>query len=335
MDSLEAFSKLSLRLMQRLAGAQIAPLMDATLDDLCRYISFDAGWWGWTRKDREEASLLSSSPVALPQNYAREWQRRASVRNPISLQMARRPDQPALYDRLEDNPSSPIAAFKRSYNIRHVMYGAGLGAPNNPHLFLSLYRKGDTAPGWTESEIRLFSKVVPLLGSSIQHCDLRCNENRAYDEMHLDIEPCGTVLTRFPCSASTLRGFFPDWSDPGVVPKPYRSLFTKPGRHQLIALGVVIEVRPKQLRDCGIDILAVNIRRRRPCDVLTPKEMEVAALLISGRSARVVADMLGKSQYTVRNQVQSIYSKLAVSSRVELTKLFGPDPTAVNRDHWE
>jgi len=322
LDSLETYSNISLRLLQRLPGAQVAPLMEAALRDLRQAVPFDAGWWGWARIHEDRAVILSSALMALPGRFRHDWQARIAGCDPLARHLTRHPRVPALYDRLADRPDSPVAAFAGDYGIRHVMRGIGRPDPNRPHLFLSLYRKGDAAPAWNAAEIALFARVVPLLDSAVQHCDLSCNAGKAYDEMFMDLEPGGTVLARSPRSIDTLRSFFPDWQDGGVVPRRYLSRFTRLGRHRIRKLGLVIEVAPAALRGERIDIRCVEVRREGPRDLLSPKELQVAQLLAGGDCTGRIAERLGKSPHTVRNQVQSIYGKLGISSRAELGAIF-------------
>ncbi|HJK93001.1 MAG TPA: response regulator transcription factor [Polyangiaceae bacterium LLY-WYZ-15_(1-7)] len=57
---------------------------------------------------------------------------------------------------------------------------------------------------------------------------------------------------------------------------------------------------------------------------LSPREREVCEVLVSGRSAKEVAEVLYIAPNTVRNHMRSIYEKLDVHSRVELVlKLTG------------
>lgn len=52
---------------------------------------------------------------------------------------------------------------------------------------------------------------------------------------------------------------------------------------------------------------------------LSPREYQVARLVASGRSNRQIAERLVISEQTVKNHIQSIFRKLAISNRVELT----------------
>ena len=53
-------------------------------------------------------------------------------------------------------------------------------------------------------------------------------------------------------------------------------------------------------------------------DSLTPRELDVANLAAQGMSAKTIASKLFISEKTVRNQLTTIYSKLGVSSQIEL-----------------
>jgi DNA-binding CsgD family transcriptional regulator len=63
----------------------------------------------------------------------------------------------------------------------------------------------------------------------------------------------------------------------------------------------------------------------RPISVfhlLAPTEKKVASLFASGITHSQIAQQLGVSRYTVRNQLTQIYQKLEIHSKAELTKIF-------------
>lgn len=61
--------------------------------------------------------------------------------------------------------------------------------------------------------------------------------------------------------------------------------------------------------------------RRRGESTLTAREREIASLLAAGRTARAIADDLVISERTVETHVASVYRKLGVASRRELSTL--------------
>jgi DNA-binding CsgD family transcriptional regulator len=76
------------------------------------------------------------------------------------------------------------------------------------------------------------------------------------------------------------------------------------------ALVTVLEVDPERPG-----------RLARPLLALTPREREVAALVVDGLADREIAERLHLSRHTVSQYVKRIYRKLGVDSRVALTRL--------------
>lgn len=56
----------------------------------------------------------------------------------------------------------------------------------------------------------------------------------------------------------------------------------------------------------------------RSVEVLSPREQEVARLVVAGSSNGEIADSLNLHEHTIRNYLSHIFKKLAVSSRTEL-----------------
>lgn len=59
---------------------------------------------------------------------------------------------------------------------------------------------------------------------------------------------------------------------------------------------------------------------------LTPREREVASLLLAARTRRQIAGELGLTESTVKTHTSNLYKKLGINSRVELFRLFGVSP---------
>jgi DNA-binding NarL/FixJ family response regulator len=66
----------------------------------------------------------------------------------------------------------------------------------------------------------------------------------------------------------------------------------------------------------GVRDMAPSFDSHDRPDQLTPREIEVLRLMAGGLSNREIADALGTSEGTVKNQVSSILSKLGVRDRV-------------------
>ena len=67
-------------------------------------------------------------------------------------------------------------------------------------------------------------------------------------------------------------------------------------------------------------LIVVKLREQTLADALTGREKEIAVLVAQGRTYKQVAAELGKAPGTVRNQIQTIYSKLQVNNIAELVR---------------
>jgi DNA-binding CsgD family transcriptional regulator len=58
---------------------------------------------------------------------------------------------------------------------------------------------------------------------------------------------------------------------------------------------------------------------------LTPRQKEIAILLLAAKTRRQIAGELGVSESTVKNHTSELYKKLGINSRIELFRIFGID----------
>ncbi|MDP9037647.1 MAG: response regulator transcription factor [Acidobacteriota bacterium] len=61
------------------------------------------------------------------------------------------------------------------------------------------------------------------------------------------------------------------------------------------------------------DVVGARVRDR-----LTPKEMQIVALIVQGCKNKVIASQLGTKEQVIKNYLRSIYDKTGVSDRLEL-----------------
>ncbi|HTS69419.1 MAG TPA: response regulator transcription factor [Terriglobia bacterium] len=66
---------------------------------------------------------------------------------------------------------------------------------------------------------------------------------------------------------------------------------------------------------------------------ITPRELEVVAAVVAGRTNKVIAKELSLSEQTVKHQLTSIFDKLGVSGRLELA-IFANNHGLVSRTGW-
>jgi DNA-binding NarL/FixJ family response regulator len=61
------------------------------------------------------------------------------------------------------------------------------------------------------------------------------------------------------------------------------------------------------------DVVGAKVRDR-----LTPKEMQIVALIVQGCKNKDIAEQLGTKEQVIKNYLRSIYDKIGVSDRLEL-----------------
>jgi DNA-binding NarL/FixJ family response regulator len=71
--------------------------------------------------------------------------------------------------------------------------------------------------------------------------------------------------------------------------------------------------------DAFSDTTPLRVTSVNGVELLTPREREVVRLVADGFGNRKVAEQLGLSTHTVKNYLFSVFDKIGVSSRAELT----------------
>lgn len=83
---------------------------------------------------------------------------------------------------------------------------------------------------------------------------------------------------------------------------------------RLVAAGERSVQRPEPRRVAQIDKVGARVLNR-----LTPRELQIVALVTSGAKNRDIAEQLGTKEQVVKNYLRTIYDKTGVSDRLELT----------------
>jgi len=74
------------------------------------------------------------------------------------------------------------------------------------------------------------------------------------------------------------------------------------------------------LRQLPDQTFVISVRARAPIDALTRRELMVACEFASGKTYKEIAGLFGTSPATVRSQIQNVYAKLGVSTKIDLRK---------------
>jgi DNA-binding CsgD family transcriptional regulator len=77
---------------------------------------------------------------------------------------------------------------------------------------------------------------------------------------------------------------------------------------------------------------SVNNPRARPGDPLTPRELEILALVAAGEPTAAIAGRLSISENTVKGHLTHVYAKTRSRNRVQATRHYLDHHTAVPAD---
>ena len=112
------------------------------------------------------------------------------------------------------------------------------------------------------------------------------------------------------------------------MPAPVTSCSASPATPGRAGAQGVHEAAGRELRRLGSRVSAPARRAARRDTTLSEREREIATLVSEGRSNKQVAAALFLSEKTIENALTTIYAKLGVRSRVELSLRFHLDGPA-------
>ncbi len=203
------------------------------------------------------------------------------------------------------------------------------------------FADNNPARDFSHQEIRVSESVAHVLGLAIEGIDARERAARQRDQALAALELAGIAIVTSDPGATELRVneaakcLLGDVVD---VEERLHRLFARPlagGRftrqvEARLVTGepVVIHARVAPAPgDHRALVAVVELEREHPTLApgplapLTPREREVAALVVDGLSDREIAQHLSLSHHTVSQYVKRIFRKLDVDSRVALTRV--------------
>jgi DNA-binding NarL/FixJ family response regulator len=94
-----------------------------------------------------------------------------------------------------------------------------------------------------------------------------------------------------------------------------------PDRFVVISRRVAADEDAEELTSVPVDVVESDVADLGPLEALTPREVEVLALIGQGLSMKETAHVLRRSVKTVDNHRMSIGKKLDVHDRVKLAEI--------------
>ncbi len=214
--------------------------------------------------------------------------------------------------------------------------------------FLCLHR-ADSPHGFTAAEVRLLSRLAPHLGAGVRHSLTGPYRPQATPGPPGAPLPPGVIVLHPDLTVAAMTGEAERWlaeidgprAGPGRLPPAVNAVATRlqgidsgagetgaaPTVRVLTSTGAWLLVHASRLRTTAGDNIAVVIEPAHPNTVaplllsaygLTPRERDVALLVLRGTSTRAIGTELHLSEYTVKDHLKSVFDKTGVRSRRDL-----------------
>lgn len=278
----------------------------------------------WAAGVQATESILSMTLVGIDPAELMEYQRRFYGRDYV-LEMAIA--NPGLPIRREDFGSEadheamavPLD-FSWASEINHAMITSAHDQVIEVSEVISLYRN-ELANLFSDEERERMRLLFPHLIAAWRHRQLlhlyeapsRSGHTHQFSARgHAVVDDKGMIHAADSRFSRAMAAQFPDRKGPFLPPPitglltskiPYLSLgdleflLTRGDQHHVLSVAVAP----------GVELLSLSERR-------------VAGLFAEGHGYKAIAEKIGVSQFTVRNQISAVYRKLGVHSKVELAK---------------
>jgi len=211
-----------------------------------------------------------------------------------------------------------ILAHAHRWGMEHTLATMHLESPLNLFTAICLYRKDLDRP-FSECEREEAEAAVPHLVqawhiNNIHFLDVPPSRPITPSRARGLVDRFGVLHNHEPGLTALFRHEDPAWQGP-TVPAPLMVFFEN-GARQYKGTAIIASL-VRQLPD---RTYVISVRARAAIDALSKRELAVAREFAAGRTYREIARAFGTSPTTVRSQIQIIYTKLNVRSKIDLAR---------------
>lgn len=306
--------------LYRLTGGRPSAEFSASAFELfAGAVGFDSGLWATFTASpdgpRPHSLYLHNLPAGMLDEYERVKQ--YDTLNQQSVAQCGRTLNVSLAQ-AETTTHPLMIAHARRWQMEHTLATMILESPLNLYTAFCVYRPAAKRP-FSERARALTERIVPHL---VQAWHL--NELHFLDAPRAHAQPAPrarALIDRFgilhnaePGLPALFRREVPEWQGP-AIPPAMLAMLRDPAK-EFRGGAVVVSV----LRELPDQRLLITVRARAPVDTLTKREMTVAREFASGKTYKEIAHTLKTSPATVRTQIETVYAKLGVRTKVDLAK---------------
>jgi DNA-binding CsgD family transcriptional regulator len=240
--------------------------------------------------------------------------------------------------------------YRGAYSIHRMQHVIEVPITDGGRVIGALHcAASETDRNFTDNDLRLAEAAAGVLAISIARIRRRQEGERALDEALAALELTGAAIVATDEQTASVRPneaarrLLADVLDGDqhvyelLARVPGQGRFSRRARVSLRSgESAVLHADSQPVRDGGL-VTVLELQRDAPgldqrlLGTLTPRESEVAVLVVEGLSDREIAERLYLSRFTVSQHVKRIYRTLDVDSRVALTRLLLGAPISVRR----
>lgn len=321
MDSLASVNQLIVGLYRLGRDVPMPKFQAWALERLRELVDFDSALWraGSDRPPLRDSAFLLNQPRSLLEEYlGGNWPRHDFLRRACAAHPGRTFAYTDLVTMDRFRASELYVQLSRPYGLEWALSTHHVDPNSSLKSVITIWR-ADRARPFTEDDRLRKQLLVPHLVESLHANRLwhfataaRAGGRGAGQSMAI----CDGGGWLHDCSrgfVQALRAEWPGWSGPSLPEALVRQL--GPSGY----VGSRIDIDATALGDEWL----LTSRSGGAAKLLGQRELQVARLYAQGLKYRAIAEQLGVSPTTVRNQLRASFVKLGVTSKIELARRLG------------
>lgn len=311
LHDLDAVGELLLALHKLPQQVEFISFQEQALALLSKTLPFDSAWWGLV----SGLNIHTDIKYRLPPTYHEDWEK-VKVEDPIATRTIETPFSTVRFNEQNLSLYPILQAMLARYGIRHVLCTHTAEPSLGLNAFLSIYRSD--AP-FTEEERVLKQMVMPHMIHALHLSWRKHLESALLDASWEDqlvanaiCDESGLILSAEGLFGRFMSMEWPRWHGPMLQEGLLANLRT--GR----------SFQGKKIRIVFRDVsglFLVRVSERKLISELSPRELSVAERYAFGKTYKAIALELDLTPNTVRHYIRTVFGKLQIRNKAELSRL--------------